>query len=155
MANELERLRDRVRTHTGEYIEIALRDAYRIGLGDNVTEGTFEWAMQQMRQGKAVKRESFSFKMLMPPGSQVTSAGARGIDLEHLAATDWEIVPEPKPEPEGHDFKWAAEQIKSGKRVQRKAWGMWPWSIGGKNGSVNISDACECDWILAPEGESK
>jgi hypothetical protein len=110
--------------------------------------------MQQMRQGGTVKRKSFAFAMWVH-GSQVFSPGARGIDLEHISATDWEIVPDAKPEPEGHDFKWAAEQIKSGKRVQRKAWGMWPWSIGGKNGSVNISDACECDWILAPEGESR
>lgn len=141
----------------------ALTSAYKMGLNaglaNKLTEGTFEWAMQQMRQGRRVKRKDHCFEMHINGinGRLLAVATGRaistvGIDLEHVGATDWEIVPEPKPELEGHDFAWAIKQIKNGKRVRRKAWGV-TWWIGGKNGSVNIGDACECDWILAPEGE--
>lgn len=135
----------------------ALTSAYKMGLNsglaNKLTEGTFEWAMQQMRQGGTVKRKFFAFAMWVH-GSQVFSPGARGIDLEHISATDWEIAPEPKPKPEGHDFTWALKQIQSGKTVRRMGWEGFPWSVGAK-ATVTIDDTLKTDWVLAPKGESR
>jgi len=160
MTEELRRLYDGVPHDVG----VALCEAYRLGLNAGLaskfTDGTFEWAVQQMRQGNKVRRRVRAFPWLL-----LGKAGLETLDgpdkcqlisllSEHIMATDWEIVPEPNPEPEGHDFAWAAEQVKNGKTVRRTGWGTFPWSVGA-NATVTISDTLKTDWVLAWEGQSK
>lgn len=150
MTDELKRLHQSV-SHD---VEVALREAYRLGcnagLANKLTEGTFEWAMQQMRQGRVVKRRSCGIRLWIRDGQM---AGSHPVALHDMVMTDWEIIPEPKREPEGHDFMWAAEQMRQGRRVRRKGWGMWPALITGQ--FVSVADADQKDWILEPEGESR
>jgi len=137
---------------------LANKPAYRLGLSDglatSLTAGTFEWAMQQMRQGKTVRRKSCVFQLRMHSSKLLATPGSCSIYFENVEGTDWEIVPEPKPEPEGHDFAWAAEQVMCGRWARRKTWEAG-WYLGGEKTTVSVHDTRKTDWVLAPQGGSK
>jgi len=164
MTEELRRLYDGVPHDVG----VALCEAYQLGLNaglaNKLQEGTFEWAMQQMRQGKAVARRGSAVLFRMAnDGLQSFIRGAGKPDwwqddlnvaVMDILADNWEIVPEPKPEPEGHDFAWAAEQVMCGRWARRKTWEAG-WYLGGEKTTVSVHDTRKTDWVLAPQGGSK
>jgi hypothetical protein len=163
MTEELRRLYDGVPHDVG----VALCEAYHLGLNaglaNKLTEGTFEWAMAQMRNGKCIRLRGCQWHLWIPVNighvqlvhdylsREETS---QTIMVEFLTLRHWEIVPEPKPEPEGHNFKWAAEQIMCGRWVRRKTWEAGRY-LGGEKTTVSVHDTRNTDWVLAWEGQSK
>lgn len=135
---------------------IASESAYRQGIKDGVAiksqEGTFEWAMQQMRQGQAVKRKSYPWHLQIRDSFLRIGPRHQGDDLSlgHIVANDWEIIAEPQPE--GHDFTWALIQVNSGKSVKRLATS-FVFTPDTKFGSLTTEAVRAKDWVLASTEE--
>lgn len=135
---------------TSSFIGVA-KEAYQLGvnagLANRLQDGTFEWALQQMRQGRRVARPGFA-TLWLNCGSLKASLGG-GLDLtsvatEGILATNWEVVPEPK----GHGHDWVAEQIKAGRRVRRKHWAPGAYICNVDDVST-LRDWGANDWVLA------
>jgi len=134
--------------------EEAVSEAYRhglnAGLANKLTEGTFEWAMLQMRQGKTVTRRGSKHVLCIVAGVLRVDEG-RGnfcsVATHDMMSTDWEIMP--KPEAEGHDFLWALEQMRNDYRVRRKAWGVAGIDVSCSIAHLTADSIQAKDWVFA------
>lgn len=127
------------------------------------------WAMRQLAAGKKVRCRGWMTKtlhLLADDFEHIVYDGATLGDCTQFTVTDftrsdWELY---EPEPEGHDFHWALEQIKAHKRVRRGAWrDRWLFSPGTSDTvyydihgcctnhvwQASIYDMLATDWVLA------
>ena len=111
---------------------------------EKLKEGTFEWAMQQLKNGKEVVRRDWyndGFPIRWKLGDFNTF-----VLNDDIYANDWEVYHEP------HDIKWAAQQLQNDKIVKRRGWGiymLYPHS----NINIDVEDIVADDWELAEEDD--
>lgn len=140
---------------------VALRAIYRLShvQAPTLTEGTWAWAVEQMRAGRTVKRHVW----LQRSGIMLKVKGGEEIGFAHhssdfvpylcdFEATDWEVVPPPEPahkpcahcgsraelhglkNPEGPHARCTNDDCDCRTRSQAtpaEAWALWDRRAGG------------------------
>ena len=101
--------------------------------------GSFDWAMQQLEDGKCIRRRDWIGGLYWKLGTPRRFWLNSDID-----ADDWEVFYEP------HDIKWAAEQLQDDKIVKRRCWKTFRLYPHGCI-HLEVDDIVADDWEIAED----